>query len=374
MRRFWRLFISTILVPIVLTGCWDQKIYETIGFALQVGIESSDDKRLLITYTLPVTDPKKSEQVELISGKAGLLREFRENSRKISAKLPETGKVQQVVISSSLAEKGTQNLLEIFEREQSNPASAYVVISEGSPRMIFDLTQKLGDKPRPGFYLHQLIENNIKYSQCPDTTIFEFLVNVFAPGIDPIAPIVKFETEEAKGVKVDGAALFSGDKMVGKINTKETALILAMNGKMRKNEFIFSSIGPPENDVTGKTGAAVLLSKPKRKIDIKIENNIPVVKIALKFRGDYDEHQWDHIDKRENQKRYEKLMSEELKSECMKVLDYTQQVGSDPLGIGDMVKAKHYSFWKDNKWGDMYKNVEFQLDITVDIVRYGISK
>ena len=374
MRIKLKFFIIIILIPLLLTGCWDHKAYERIGFILQVGIESSEDKKLLVSYTSPVTDPKKSEQVELVSSKVGLLREFRENSKRLSAKSLEAGKVQQVVISSSLAEKGIRNLLELFERDPTNPAIAYVIISEGSPRTLFDFSQKLGDKPRPSFYLNQLIENNLKFSVCPNTTIFNFSVDDFAPGIDPIVTMVKIENEEGKGIKIDGTALFSGDKMVGKINPKETSLILAMKGKMKVAEYIFTSIGAPKNDDSGKTGAAVLLYKPKRKIDIKIKNHIPVVKISLKFKGDYDEHEWDHMDKKDVQEKYEKLMAEELKNECMKVLKYTQEVGSDPIGIGDMVRAKEYSFWKQYKWEEVYKGITFELDVSVDIVRYGVIK
>lgn len=367
-------YIIIILIALFFTGCWDQKIYERIGFILQVGIESSEDKKLLVSYTSPVTDPRKSEQVELISSNVGLIREFRENAKGISAKSLEGGKTQQVVISSSLAEKGIENLLEIFERDPANPAIAYVIICEGSPRKLFDVSQKLGDKPRPGFYLSQLIENNSGTSNCPNTSVFDFSVENLAPGIDPLTPIVKIEGEQGKGIRVGGAALFSGDKMVGKINPKETSLVLAMKGKMKRTEYIFKSIGPPENDNTGKSGAAVVLSKPKRKIDIKIENDLPVAKISLKFKGDYDEHEWNHIDKKDIQEKYEKLMGEELKNECMKVLKYTQEVGSDPIGIGDMVRAKNYSFWKQHKWEEVYKGITFEVEASVDIDRYGIIK
>lgn len=369
-----KLIVTTIIIPLLLTGCWDQRVYEKIGFILQVGIEPSDDKRLLVSYTSPVTDPNKQEEVELISSNVGLIREFREDARMISAKSLEGGKIQQVIISKSLAEKGIRNILEIFEREPANPAIAYVVITEISPKTIMDFSQKLKDKPRPSFYLNQLIENNARSSMCPKTTIYDFTVVAFAPGIDPIVPMVALENQEGKGLKITGTALFSSDKFVGKISPKQTSLLLAIKGKMANTEYIFKSIGPPENDNSGKTGAAALLYKVKRKIDIKIEDNIPIVKISLKFKCDYDEHEYDRIDKKETQEKYEKLMAQEIKNEAMKLLKYTQQVGSDPIGIGDMVRAKYYPFWRQHKWEEVYKQIIFEVDASVDIIRYGIIK
>lgn len=369
-----KLICLCILPAIILTACWDQKIYEQIGFILQLGYESSSDGRLQVSYTSPVADPKKSEQVEFISAPASTAREFRDIARRISAKNLEAGKIQQVVISSELAEKGIVNLLEVIERDPSDPGIAYVVISQGSPKELFDYMQKLGDKPRPSFYLDQLIENNARNGTCPRTSVFEFTTYSFAQGIDPITPIVKIETEQSKGVKIMGSALFNSDKMVGKVDSKDTSLLLAMKGKLKSTEYIFNSLGCPENDKSGKCGAAMLLTKPKSKIKVHIEDNIPVVEINLKFKGALEEFQWDHLDKKTVQEKYEKLMSTEIKNQCMKVLKYTQEVGSDPIGIGDIIRAKDYTYWKNNKWRDFYGKAIFKVDAKVDISRYGVIK
>lgn len=367
--------LCILIFPIIIfTGCWDQKIYEQIGFILQAGYETASDGRLLVSYTTPVADPKKAEQVEFISGNVGLTREFRGEARRISAKNLEAGKIQQVVISKSLAAKGINNLLEIFERDPANPGIAYVVISEDSPKMLFDFAQKLGDKPRPSFYLNQLIENNSRNGSCPSTTIFEFTTYSFAQGIDPITPMIKTEAGEPKGIKIIGSALFCSDKMVGKLSSKDTSLLLAMKGKLKSTEYIFNSLDSPENDKSGKTGAAMLLYKPKKKLKIHIEDNIPIIDITLKFKGVYDEYKWGNIDKKPIQKKYEELMSEEIKNECIKVLKYTQEVKSDPIGIGDIIRAKYNTYWSNNNWRDFYSRAVFNVNISVDIVSYGIIK
>lgn len=372
--KITKLLCILIIPIIVLTGCWDQKIYEQVGFILQVGIENSNDGRLLISYTIPVDDPKKSQLVEFLSGNVGIVREFRDVARRISGKNLEGGKVQQIVISEALAEKGINNLLEIFERDPSNPAIAYVVISEDSPKLLFDFSQKLDDKPRPSFYLNQLIENNSKNGTCPDTSVFEFTTYSFAKGIDSITPIIKIENGESKGIRIMGSALFNCDKMVGKLNTKDTSLLLAMKGKLKTTDYTFTSIDCPENDISGKTGAAMLLYKPKRKIKVHIEDNIPIVEISLKLDGVYEEHKWDNIDKKPRQIKYEKLMSKEIKDECMKTLKYTQEVGSDPIGIGDIIRAKYNTYWSNNNWRDFYSKAVFNVNVDVNIVRYGIIK
>ncbi|MFL0247504.1 Ger(x)C family spore germination protein [Candidatus Clostridium stratigraminis] len=368
-------FLCLIIIPvIILTGCWDQKIYEDIGFILQLGLESSKDGMLLISYTTPVADPKKYEQVEFIYGNAGTLREFRSKARNISSKFLEAGKIQQIVISQELAEKGIINLLEVSERDSSNPTIAYIVISESSPKDLFDFSQKLGDKPLPSFYLKQLIDNNSRSGFCPQTSVSEFTCFSFAEGIDSIVPLVKAENKETKGIRVMGCALFNYDKMVGKLNQKDTSLLLAMKGKVKSSEYNFTSLGPPEKDISGKTGTAMFLYKPKQKIKVSIKDNIPIINISLKLDGIYEEHQWDHIDKKAVQVKYEKLMSQEIKSECLKLLQYTQEVGSDPIGIGDIIRAKYNTYWSNNNWKDFYSKAVFNIDVAVNIIRYGTIK
>lgn len=372
--KITKLLCIFIIPMIVLTGCWDQKIYEQIGFILQIGVESASDGRLIISYTTPVDDPKKPEQVEFISGNAGTLREFRTKARNISSKYLEAGKVQQFVFSEELAEKGIINLLEVSERDPANPAIAYVVISEDSPKMLFNFSQKLGDKPRPSFYLNQLIENNSKMGNCPNISVFEFTSYCFAEGIDSILPIIKIESEDSKGIHIMGSALFNYDKMVGKLNQKDTSLLLAMKGKLKSTEYNFTSLDCPENDKSGKVGAAMLLYKPKTKIKVHIKDNIAIVDISLKLNGVYEEHKWDNVDKKDIQIKYEKLMSKEIKNECLKLLKYTQEVGSDPIGIGDIIRAKNNTYWSKNNWREFYSKAVFNIDVEVNIIRYGIIK
>jgi spore germination protein len=55
----------------------------------------------------------------------------------------------------------------------------------------------------------------------------------------------------------------------------------------------------------------------------------------------------------------------------MDTLKYLQQVGSDPIGIGEKVRAKYYSYWQGVDWKDIYKDIDINVDVKVDIKQYG---
>jgi spore germination protein len=161
------IFLLIIIMTINLSGCWDQKIYEKSGFVLQVGFEPTNAKDMLISFTLPVVDTTAKERTELIYSNADMLREFREKARKTSAKVVEGGKIQQFLIEDTLASKGINNLLEVIERDSTDPPTAFVLITEGSPKEMFEELQGFEDKPAPAFYIHDLIRSNIKSAYIP---------------------------------------------------------------------------------------------------------------------------------------------------------------------------------------------------------------
>jgi spore germination protein len=353
------------------TGCWDQKIYENSGFVLQVSFETSKQGKLLMSFITPVVDPNAKDFTEFFYDKANLVREFREKARRVSDKLLEGGKIQQVLISDSLAQKGINNLLEVVEREPTDPPIASVVIVEGSPIKLMEAAKQFTDKPpRPAFYVLKLIRNNIESGYIPETRIYQFSTAYFAPGIDPIAPMIKLRTYDGKGIEVTGSALFKGDKMAGKIDTQKTSLLLAMMGKLKKTTYISNKI-PETPSENGKEGCAVGITKVKRKLSVKMLDHLPVANISLVFNGVISEVNWNILQDESTQKSIEDKLSSEIKENCEEILKYTQQVGSDPLGIGDIVRAKYNNDWENADWDTAYSDVIFHVTVKVNISNHG---
>ena len=362
--------ILLVIFSIVGTGCWDQKIYERIGFDLQVGVELSSDGNLLITRAMPVIGKGATTDMDIIKTKGRLIRETRNKTRLKSPKEAEGGKVQQVLISKSLAEKGVSELLEVFEREFINPILAYVAIVDGSPYEIIETSHKFVDKPIPPFYINELLKNGIKSGIVPECRIYNYDINCIAPGIDPMVPIIKISSE-GKEIELAGSALFSKDKMVGKVTAAESSLLCLMSKKFKSGGIIFYTEGDGQNM---KNGASVSYEVKNNKIKVSIENNSPVVVISLNLNCELNEYKWGSIENAEEKEKLERIFEKELKERCMKVLKYTQEVNSDPIGIGNIVRAKENKYWKNADWNKVYKEVQFNIEPTIKIVRSGVIK
>lgn len=366
MRKMLSLLL--ILTTLLLTGCWDQNIYEHIGFILLMGVEASEgSNKFRVTYALPTVSEEK-EKLEIISVTSNISREARESSARISPRDPIAGKIQQYLFSEEISKKGIHNLLEIFERDFNNPILAWVIVTEGSPMELTKKSLTFEDKPIVPLYLNNLLESNMQSSNIPETRIFNFDIDYFSPGIDPMTPTIKLMPKE---ILVTGSALFHGDKMVGKINTSKTSLILAMKNKVNQIQYI---IPPPETYKKAsqiKTNMAVSLKLNKRKLDVKIKNNKPIIDILLNFDGSINEYTWDNLSNIIEQKKIEKYIEDHIKNDCMETIKYIQDVGSDPIGIGDIVRAKHNNYWNSISWSDSYKKALINVDVNLDIKTYG---
>lgn len=364
---------TLIISSFILNGCWDQQIYEQTGFILQVGIEKSKiEDQLLVTFTSPVLGAQGKEKVEILSTVTGIVRGARENTRRMSGKALAGGKVQQVVLSEEIAKLGMHNLTEVLQRDPTNPSLAWVVVVEGSPLEMFEKASKFQDKPRPAMYLNQLLETNVKSSYIPQTRVYDFDLVFYADGIDPMTPLVRLNKEE---IMVVGSALFSGDKMVGRIDHKHTSLLLAMRGMLYNTELIlYAPIIPglpPGKNLEAEKHLALLVRGCKRKIDVKIENGKPKVNMSMKFNGILDNYRWDHTADPSVQKALEKNIEDQIKDHCTHIADYLKEVGSDPIGIGDIVRARHNKYWKSVDWKEAYKEAEFDFNIEFEIMQFG---
>ncbi|MDF2592139.1 MAG: gerAC1 [Clostridia bacterium] len=371
MKKLLKMVTILIVCSLLLSGCWDQRVFEQVGFTLSYGIEESQDGKLLITSAYPVIGGVEKGSVDIITTKSSLTRGGRNNMRLMTPKLIEGGKVQQVLISDSLAKKGIHDLLEIFQRDVTLPAIAFVVITEGSPGELLKKANEFKSKPRVSFYIYQLLENNVKLSNIPNTKVFDFDINFFAPGLDPIVPMVKVEDEQ---IKITGCALFSDDKMSGRLNNKESNLLIGLMNQLNNSDFIFSD--PKFADKDGdKQGVAVTMFKPKRKISINFdEEGIPSVEINMKYKCNIDEFEWDDTMDPKVQTDLEKTFGDNLTTMSNEIIKKLQTVNCDPIGIGDMIRAKYYDYWKSIDWKEMYPKADIKVSTKVEIGNVGIIK
>ncbi len=372
MNKIIRYFTMLILFMslFIQTGCWDQKQYEEIGFILQMGLEVGKDDKMLLSITAPVVSPDAEKKVEFLNiSNENLVRPSRDNLRNVSGKFLQGGKIQILYFSKELAEKGINEYLEIFHRDPENPLLSNVVVVDKSPKEMMEKSIDFKDKPRPSIYAAELLRDARRRLIIPETRVYNFSILYHSKTIDPVTPLFRYDD---KSFIVSGAAVFSGDKMVGEINPDETKLLNVLKGKKQVFEYIYRGNALNNKDGKLKKGAAVSLKCKKNKIKIDTSSKKPVINITLRFIASMDEFSGkQNLDKDHQLKKVERVIAESLYREINDLLKKLQSFGADPIGFGERVRAKQNSYWKSVKWKEVYKTAQIKLNIGVEFETYG---
>lgn len=368
------ILIVVLSVSLLQTGCWDQKIYEKIGFMLQLGLELDENGEIRYTTNVPLISPNFKEKTnkdsaEILSTKINLVREGRDKVRLVSGKSVEGGKIQQVFFSESMAKKGINPFLEIFLRSAENPLVSNVVVVEGSPYEMMKFSQDFSEKPRPTFYVNALLQSARKNSYVPEARISHFTILSHSKTIDPTTPLIRYNKNE---IQIAGSALFNGDKLVGKINIKDTGLLTGLLKNKSVINYIYQGKYAHKNQDNIKNGIAIYMKTKNPKIKVNVTKNRPVIDIDLDFKGSLSEYSGElDLSNPEDKKKLEDAVAESIQKDYIKLLHYLSEIESDPVGFGEIVRSKYNSYWKSVKWKNEYKYASFNVNTKINFEIYG---
>jgi len=329
-------------------------------------LEEAENGELQYSMTMPVFSEDINETIEILKTTSDLLRQARDQIRNSSDKEIEGGKTQHIIFSKELAEKGIGNLLDVFIRSSENPLLANVIVVDGSPLEMFEMSRdSYEDKPRTSVYVANVIRDAHTRTVTPDCRIYKFTILKYSETIDPIMSYIGYDEEK---IEVKGSALFSNDKMVGSIGLIETGLLHALMGeKIRFGYFIKAQRVDEEAD-PDKRGTAILLRGVKRKVKANLDGTIPEFDINLNFTGTVDEIDLDYrLDEPEEKKKLEEKVAMLIQQDCMKLLGYLQEIGSDPVGFGETIRAKNNEYFKTVNWKTIYPKVKFNVDAKLNL-------
>lgn len=61
-----------------------------------------------------------------------------------------------------------------------------------------------------------------------------------------------------------------------------------------------------------------------------------------------------------------------IKDDCMLVLRKCQESGSDPIGIGEKLRANYPDYWGKTTWLYSYQDMTFNVDVKVHVTSHGL--
>ncbi|MDQ0484222.1 Ger(x)C family spore germination protein [Guptibacillus hwajinpoensis] len=358
MRRLFYLFLSSFL----LTGCVQQSILDDIQMITIIGYdvpdEDEEDGLIKGIAVAPqyLADGKIVNNVFVETAK--LSKEIRSQYNSESPKPIVSGKLEVALFSREIAEtEGVNGLVDTLQRDPSIGSRVYLGISNGDTEEL--LSTNYGNVDT-GTYFQDILKHNSKHGMLPETNLHSFLYSLYSEGSDPFLPILDRDGDK---VKIIGIGLLDDGKMVSELDADSLFTFKILHEKFSSNDSFSVKLDPEKY-------AAIYNIASKRKVEYK-SREANKIKITGSILGVIKEYSGKALTP-ESLKKIEETMEEDIEKRGMKMIQTFQELGIDPLSIGNAVRSKTRGEFDSEKWIDEYKNMDISFDMKVKITESGI--
>ena len=375
------LIVVTIFVTF-LAGCWDSEELNTLAITGVIGIEKTNNKvNLIMEVYNPVAsggkDTQQGEAAKYIQSTGESFFDAIRNLTIVFDKKIFFAHTKEMIISEDTARNGFIDLLDLWGRQHQPWPNTYLLISKGtSPADIIGV--KSGIETTSANYIEDLITNSSKNTgKTVITNVTDFLRYYYDNGSGAVGVISKKKKMGVPGEKnteyelvTEGAAIFSGQKLVGFLNGTETRAMNFATGKI-KSAIIVS----PTLDNQGKNSVEVI--RTERKINTYIEGNQILFTLDIKIMGTLAE-ETGRLDTDKNPeiiKTVANQNSEVVKKEVEDVIKKAQEeYKTDIFGFGQALHSKYPKQWKNMKseWNYLFSLSEVRVTVGTDIENIGL--
>lgn len=273
------------------------------------------------------------------------------------------GHLQAIVVGEDLARQGIRQLLDNMLRTAEIRRRAWIMVAEGTADKVLSTMPKL--EQVPSLYLARILETEDYLQLIPMLRLSEFLALEANPGEEPVAILLKSEKDT---VSVSGLAAFKGDRLVGKLNTREMHhFLLAAMGRGLAPERITSPNGEGE--------LVYLITGAKRSIRPFVQGNKVSFSVRIRLEGNIMEKSAPHSLRDEEYLRaVEAALSEKIQRDCRAVLRrFQKDFRTDAYGFGNILRARYPKVWQGLDWEKEFPDVPINIRVEAKIRRLGMG-
>lgn len=357
--------ITFLAVLLTLSACNNpnNKTINDIQIPSVLGLDKGKDKYIgTILYTDYTKEEEKGETT-ILEGKGLNTRTILQEMDEQSSKPVEIGKLSLLLFGKELAEDGIAYFVKTICRDPLVGSNMYLAVSEGQSGELLK-----NNKSNSSDHIVRLIEHRYVKDDLPLPNMHSFLFDYYGEGRDNAIPLLKVNS--AGKITIGGLAVFKNDKLITTLDEKETFLYKLLRGETIRGDSVFNV----KNEDRKGTVVFTVLYGENRKRFIK-NHSVPKIHFHMELQGMVKDYPtW--LDLREDSQKYmlKKQLEERVEKECKKLLHKLTANKVDPLGIGDLVRAKSRDWDEKEFYENIYPNVQYDMDLNIELTRAGIGE
>jgi len=354
------------------SGCWDRKELNEIALIRAVGIDRTEDGLIEVTVlqALPVRAGTEGgaggggegKQQRILSARDITIPEAKEKLQEKMGRRIFTGHQEMVVLGKRLAETGIREALDFFARFPGFRKDAYVFVTEGTPKEIFETVPPGETTSTETLYKMVRLEREV------NTTVIRVLQEVSGDAKATAIPMVMKVNDTT--LSLDGSAVFRGDKMVGHLgrNVEEGLLWI-------RNEFTSRTVNPR---LPGERGyVSLVVNRSETELIPKIEGKKR--RILLKVTPEANVHFNGtrlSLYRPSNVNRIARAMEQTVRSRLRQTVKEVKKAQADVLGFAGAFHREYPEEWAKMKerWNEqVFPRLEVDIQVRAHIRRPGIT-
>lgn len=407
MRRKTLYIITAMFFAMLLSGCYGAQESEDVAYITALAIDKTENEKLKFTYRIAVpraAGTSKGVGQELPDGTSVLSSfvapshfEARNLLASSLSRHSNLSHVKAIIISEDLARSGISDIIAPFTRYREYRGSVFILIARGSAE---NLLQK--NMPKIDYlhakYIESMVLKADESNYYVRSDVHEVYLGLKNPGRSAYATYVavnpltgqdepfgqKLQSSKAHSyiagdmprtgtadlVELAGIAIFSGDRMVGILGTRETRILSILQGKLRDDRLIADDPLEPR-----RTIQMLMRNGSKPDVTVDLVNGREVIKIKVFLEGELMSNPSGiNYEKGEYRELLEAQISNLVKEEIDSFINQTQELGSDVYGFGRYLRGrfKTYQELETLNFEQLYKTASIEVEVTTKLRRSGL--
>ncbi|MFC6040941.1 Ger(x)C family spore germination protein [Paenisporosarcina macmurdoensis] len=366
-RKEFLVVLSSILL---LSGCAqqiNQQSLEKLGLISVIAFDYVDDETMKMTVIMPQPAMEAEKHTQVFTVETDMLHKGLAEITTKAEKTVTLSQLRVVLFSEEFARKGKmKKLIELIYQDPDVRSNTYVGIVRDSAEKI--LTSEYPDKPNTSVYINNTFQPKPHTFYSPFTTIHDFVFDETNPLLDSIAPYVELKDEL---ISVEGIAAFK-DGGLTYVFTLQQGLYVQMLRGQNKLSILSLNFG---NDSSKKEKVVLEFIESKSKITSNHDLESPKLTITLKFEGTLSEYEGEKkLEEKQELAKLEKQISDQIEDDAMKMLQKSQELSIDPIGLFESFRMRYKGDWPSDLTEELLAKAEFKIEAETKILGVGSLK
>ncbi len=380
--RACKIFLVLVLVTAFLfsSGCWSRREVEDLGIVAALALDKAQGDNIQLSLLMLTPTALAGGQAQqggghqepsIIVTATGTT--IAEAARNITKTLPRTifwPHNRLILIGGDLARSGLDRL-DFLTRLRQMRLTTWVMVTPGRAVELLEVKPNL--RKTTAEVLADMNQSDISLQ----VKLFKFMAMLSTEGETPVAPRVdrvgpgQSGTRGQASLRLNGTALFRGDKLIGWMDEKTTRGLLWLRGELDKGIITVPCVEDP------KKRLSVRVRDTKRKLEVRQTGESVHIKVKLEADVDLQEIQCrSKLGSPEFVKNIEHHLANEITGRAQMALRQARLLKIDPFGLGKVVKNKAPGYWLRvrNRWGEELARIPVEVVTTVNIRRTGLTE